>query len=112
MIRRPFITTCAGGGYIHPGHTVSLITELHDRIRLCDRFDLPKTLDMLNIKYVLQRNDMAWSFYENPTLGIPPETRVYLESYEGLELLRESRDGASLPLKPEEWGPLDLYRRR
>jgi len=73
-----------------------LINSIHDNLNTEDILDFSKILSLLNVKYILQQNDLDWEFGSEGTLS-PEGMKKILQNQEGLH-------------KKRSFGKLDLYK--
>ena len=90
FIKKPLVTDEAQGGYFKPINSVAFMQMLFETIRNIDndKFNLYKYCSILNIKYIIVRNDLDWTRIGTEDIGDPESIKNFLENESGIIKLK------------------------
>lgn len=87
LINKPLLFYMPVIPYYMWGRMYHVINMFYDIMHL-NTTKLLNYLSLLNVKYILQRNDLDWTYYNSTDLGSPEFIRNTLEAQEGIHFKR------------------------
>ncbi len=97
FIYKPLVTVYPKGLYVRNEMSLGLAQKIYNEIK-SNSTNIEKLLSIFNVKYILQRNDLDWTYFGNPKLTVssPTEIKQILSSKEGIKFVKS-------------FGKLDIY---
>lgn len=99
LVYKPLLTVFPGGQPITPERTTQLLHSTYQTIHSNSTTKLYKLLGLFNVRYILQRNDLDWVWYNmtETNVDLPEHIKSVLSSQKGIHL-------------EETIGKLDFYK--